>query len=119
MLWKEKPSLENVKSIQWGENESVAREEYKKIYNCQVQEVGLFISKANPLVGASPDGLLENGRGLLEIKCPYGLRENNLKEDLKQKSNCTFFTVANDKLYLRRDHPYHYQIQCQMYVMRG
>ena len=69
MLWKEKPNLENVKSIQWGnKNESVAREEYEKIYNCQVQEVGLFISKANPLVGASPDGLLENGRGLLEIK---------------------------------------------------
>ena len=31
MLWKEKPSLENVKSIQWGnKNESVAREEYVK-----------------------------------------------------------------------------------------
>ena len=65
-LWKKRPNLENVKSIMWGKkHESDARKEYEQLYDCQVREVGLFISKVQPLVGASPDGIIDNGRGLL------------------------------------------------------
>ena len=110
-LWKRKPDLQNVKSIMWGtDNESRAREAYEKIHFKKVQQVGLFVSKILPLVGASPDGLIDEGRGLLEIKCPYGLRTS----DLKSVSDGSFFTVTNDKLHLRKTHQYYYQVQCQM-----
>ena len=115
-LWKEKPNLENVKSIIWGKkHESVAREEYEKLHNCHVKEVGIFLSKIQPLIGASPDGMIDNGRGLLEIKCPYSLRTNNLKEDLEEVPKNSFFTLVNGKLCLKKEHPYHYQVQTQMF----
>lgn len=39
----------------------------------QPQECGFFVHPVLEWLGASPDGLLENG-GTLEVKCPFGLR---------------------------------------------
>ena len=59
------------------------------------------------------DGLIDNGRGLLEIKCPYSLKDSDLKSETRGGS---FYNVSNGKLILRRSHSYFFQIQCQMYV---
>ena len=112
-FWGKKSDLSYVRSIMWGtKNEKVAKEQYERVHNRKVQEVGLFISKIHPMIGASPDGIIDNGRGLLEIKCPYSLRDN----DLKCLTSGSFFSVSNGRLYLRRTHSYFYQVQCQMFV---
>lgn len=66
--------------------EAVARKLYEEAMNSKHQHLmvkcsGLFISKDNPLVRASPDALVSCqccGKGLLEIKCPFS--ENLLRK---------------------------------------
>ena len=56
------------------ELEPFARKEYEDIFHCNVDEVGFCIpDETDPLhlwVGVSPDGMVENGGGIIEIKCP-------------------------------------------------
>jgi hypothetical protein len=114
-LWADKEDLSRLKSIAWGnEHESVARLAYTESTGQPVQEVGLFISKRNPLFGASPDGVIDDDcKGLLEVKCPFSLRDENLAELTK---NGHFYTCHNRVLKLRHSHPYFYQVQLQMFV---
>ena len=72
----------------------------------------LFISKSNPLFGASPDGMFNDGEGILEIKCPYSLR-NTEKKDVKDGH---FYTCDGTQLNLRHSHTYFFQVQLQMFV---
>jgi hypothetical protein len=113
-LWEEEEDLSFVRSLSWGiENEPLARMAYTQSTGRAVQEVGLFISKKNPLFGASPDGVVENGKGLLEVKCPFSLKETNLAELTK---NGHFYTCSDGPLKLRLTHAYYYQVQLQMFV---
>ena len=115
LLWKDSPDLSNVPAIQWGkEKEDEARRAYEEKTGSNVICCGLFISKERPLFAASPDGLVENsdglGRVLIEIKCPYSLRNSKLEEAVIPT---TFFLDRN--LKLKRSHTYYYQIQLGMY----
>jgi hypothetical protein len=53
--------------------EAVAKDAYRKHYNCEILQVGLVISQANPWLAYSPDGIILDANGrpqkLLEIKC--------------------------------------------------
>ena len=112
--WSEKKDLSVLKAIIWGkEKESEARSAYEKKTGKKVTCCGIFISRERPLFAASPDGIVEEPTGnvLIEIKCPYSLRDNDLK-DPKKVSN--YFLDSN--LCLKRSHQYFYQIQLGMYV---
>lgn len=67
----------NAPPLQWGrDNEPVIREMYEALYaNEPVQEVGLVVHPEIDFLGASPDGLV-GPDGLVEIKAPYGLRND-------------------------------------------
>ena len=111
-LWDKPQDLSHVPSIKWGrKHENDAKSAYCAHYG-HVKDAGLFVSKSRPLFGASPDGLIDGG-GLLEIKCPFVLRDKNLK-DIKE--NGTFYTFTDGKLTLRRTHAYFFQVQLQMFV---
>ena len=86
-------------ATEWGVfNEKTAREQFEMMYE-PVTECGFFVRKAFPWLGASPDGLV-GSNGLIEIKCPYGLR-NEL--------NPVFKTIE--------EQPHYYaQMQIQMLV---
>ena len=109
----EKPDLSNLKSIQWGrEKEEQARKDYECATGSSVICCGIFISKKNPLFASSPDGLVNET--LLEIKCPYSLKDINLTDPAASKNvKCSFL---DRNLNLRRSHLYFYQIQLGMYV---
>lgn len=51
------------------EREDAARSLYELKYN-EVKEVGFIDHPTVAMSGASPDGLIDDGRGVLEIKCP-------------------------------------------------
>ena len=101
-------------AIRWGvENEEKARNEYLIFMqgthdSFQVTNTGLHVNPLCPHLGASPDGLISCsccGKGLLEIKCPYSIR------DLDPTSAVYF---KNSKL--STSHHYFYQVQGQMMV---
>lgn len=76
-------------------NEPIALQEYQNVSGNIVEECGFFTF--DDWLGASPDGLIDDD-GLVEIKCPYGLRN---------KENPEFKSIL--------DQPHYYaQIQIQL-----
>ncbi|WAR29369.1 ING2-like protein [Mya arenaria] len=81
-----------------------------------VKQCGLFISEQFPYIGASPDGLVHCHccwASLLEIKCPYTLKESLLDSDSEK-----YCLTRNSQgiMVLDHKHPYYYQVQTQMGV---
>jgi hypothetical protein len=116
-LWKQPLDLSHVPAIKWGREHE---QDAIKVYETQAgstQKCGLFISRAHPFLGASPDGI--NGEYLIEIKCPFVLRDCHPSdlETLNPNQRSGFFcTKENGQLKLKQKHAYFWQIQCQMYV---
>ena len=88
------------------------------LYACQS---GFMIDELYPFLGASPDGVVhdpssDNPFGLVEIKCPYSIRD---KTPLQGASLSSFFceiNKANNSIKLKPSHPYYCQVQGQMAV---
>jgi hypothetical protein len=116
-LWKPKMDLGYVKAIKWGrEHEEDARKEYEKKTGLAVQCCGLFVSRQNAVFAASPDGLILSQKGLLEIKCPFSLRDDDLLTVESKKFVSSFFTRSGQKLKLKKGHAYFSQVQLGMHV---
>jgi putative phage-type endonuclease len=65
-------------AMQWGmEKEPMARSVYEAVTGVTVTEVGFIEHPALRALGASPDGILPDGEGGVEIKCPT--RETHIK----------------------------------------
>ena len=58
--------------------EPIATMIYEALHKKKVREVGLFVHPRIPFIGASPDGIMEDGSRMLEIKCP-------MKRKIKKK----------------------------------
>ena len=98
----------------WGcEHEAVARLAYIEMMkpmhtNFQYRNSGFVVSTEYPYIGASPDGVVQCdccGCGVLEIKCPYCVRESTPDEAPY---------LNNGKL--SEKHEYYYQVQTQLLV---
>ena len=51
--------------------------------------VGLCVEQQKPWYGASPDGAIQCsccGTEVLEVKCPYGLKDKSLKDEIVNKN---------------------------------
>ena len=84
--------------------------------NFLIEEAGLFIHETFPVFGASPDGIVACdccGSGVLEINCPYCVCSSSLAGYTGTKS-CLEETVNG--LQLKQTHPYHYQVQSQIFL---
>ena len=101
------------------DNEAKAREAYcdaiKESHDSfGVRSTGLHVSPIYPYLGASSDGLVSCSccsEGLLEIKCPYSIRN----EDPTQVEKANFFLKTCDGgQKLSKSHNYYYQVQGQM-----
>lgn len=69
--------LSGVPAIQWGiEHEPMARAAYTLDTGNLVDDGGLWLWDENLLVGASPDGLVDDD-GQVEIKCPYNREQHH------------------------------------------
>lgn len=109
-------------ALKWGQmNEERARQEYKDFSRTlhdsfSLASTGLHVNPLHPHLGASPDGLISCsccGEGLLEIKCPYNIRDMDPRNVQKKG----FYLVhTGDTVALSRKHDYFYQVQGQMAV---
>ena len=81
-----------------------------------VEECGLFVSIDKGYLAASPDGIVGKD-GLVEVKCPIICRDNNIEDLARQDiSFCLQYDETEDKLRLKRNHNYYYQIQGQLHI---
>ena len=111
------------KATEWGiSNEPIARSIYFKTFKSKhkdftVREGGLFINPVSPILGASPDGLVNcscHDPGILEIKCPWSARDLTIKEFAESKKSFLVNDFGQSAM-LSRTHGYYYQVQLQMY----
>lgn len=83
--------------------------------NLEVNAVGLCLDPEYPYLGASPDSLVSCsccGKGCVEVKCPYLLKDCSIVEYSSQKASC--LTTCEEGICLKKDHAYYYQMQQQM-----
>ncbi|XDV16378.1 hypothetical protein PO909_016123 [Leuciscus waleckii] len=115
-------------------NEDRARDSYvlfkkKTVPDFSCEKTGLFVSHRLPQLACSPDGLSydpsTNSFGLAEIKILGLLQKKSPQECVDQYNSgemtskdiqATCFTISDNKLVLRRSHPYYYQVQYQLGV---
>ena len=106
----------STKATTWGcEHENVAREKYHSFntenhHKFRLDPSGLHIHPSYPHLGATPDGLVSCdccGQGVLEIKCPYSVKDAT-------KHDCLTHTSVG--LTLSKTHSYYFQIQSQIFI---
>ncbi|XP_046603613.1 uncharacterized protein LOC124297059 isoform X2 [Neodiprion virginianus] len=101
--------------------EPVARETYQELNpSTNVFQCGLIISRDNPWLGYSPDGIIfdkDKPIKLLEIKCPYEGKSLPVNEVISKLN----FIQTNPKdesiLSLKKNHKYYGQIQFGMGIL--
>lgn len=104
--------LSGVKSVEWGiNNEKLALAQFKEVTKLDVQDSGILLHHSG-ILGASPDGLVGED-AIIEIKCPFRLRDASAHEVVADPQYC--FKGTSE---LRQDHPYYHQIQGQLHISK-
>ncbi len=93
--------------------EKVAVKALEEKHSIKVSESGLFVSPCYPFLGASPDGLIGT-EGIVEVKCPY----NGRNSQISPSKLFPFLKQEDEKLELKRNHRYFYQIMGQLAISR-
>lgn len=108
----------------WGtKNEKVALKIYAEIMkpshiDFNIQETGICLNKTWLFMGASPDSKIECaccGKGVVEVKCPYTLKDKTILEKCETDTNFCL-TMVGDKFTLKKTHQYYYQVQAQIFL---
>ncbi|XP_026740625.1 uncharacterized protein LOC113503032 [Trichoplusia ni] len=92
---------------------------YEKINFCKVKTVGAIISKEQPWLCVSIDGVVvEDGcvTKLVEVKCPISCEKKPVVDFANNLCNVDYLVLINNVLEIRQSHPYYTQVQSQMYV---
>ena len=103
----------------WEKIEPEARRIFIEKTGKHVIEVGLVVSRQNPWLAVSPDGVIfENGAPVevLEIKCPFKGAQMNIKDAIdKEFKQC--LDVRGEKYVLKQGNKYYGQVQLNMAVL--
>ena len=84
--------------------------------------VGFYISKERPYLGASPDGMVICSccikPTMIEVKCPFNCREGGIANAVM--TDPKFYVQLEGKEYkLSKNHHYYAQVQLQLYVTQS
>ena len=117
------------KPCKWGKYNEV--EAIRKYMECKQEEgnsvdvcsaCGFIVNPSFLWLGASTDFLVSDSNeqtcslGLGEVKCPFSKRENTIKEACEDHS--FFLSATEDKIMLKQNHAYFYQIQGSMATLQ-
>ena len=99
------------RAMQWGTDiEPMAREKYAERMGYEVFEVGFTPYPEYPnLAGGSPDGVIREEKGIIEIKCPYTLEKHlehflyTKPEDLKENNEQYYWQCVMNMLVTDTD----------------
>ncbi|KAK6180650.1 hypothetical protein SNE40_008659 [Patella caerulea] len=84
-------------------------------------ECGLMVDLEHGELAATPDGLVAErygGKGVLEVKCPYGIRDMTPFEAIITKQGSPHFPLEmrGNRPHLKTDHRAYYQVQMEMAI---
>ena len=85
---------------------SVTKKKHRKLTS---SEAGLLVMEVKPYIAVSPDLQIECiccGEGLVEVKCPYSVRDAVLFAE-----NVKYLEMIGEKVVLKKNSNYYYQIQ--------
>ncbi|KAJ6649017.1 hypothetical protein Bhyg_04249 [Pseudolycoriella hygida] len=99
------------KAIKWGlTHEHCALEDCCRLFQCNSDnflKCGIIIDEERTYISATPDAIEKGRRLIVEIKCPFSVRDNRPEEvDYLKEGK------------LKRNHAYYVQVQIQMHVTR-
>jgi hypothetical protein len=100
------------------EAEPLAREHVEQLLDIKIDECGLMIDFATPYLGCSPDGIISDVKGIVEIKCPASAKDMTISEAIKNKKIDYLEVVNNEVKNLKQNHNYHFQVQGQLHIMQ-
>lgn len=104
----------NIPSIKYGiDNEKKAVKAYTSSTRNKVEGAGLCIHEQLPFLGCSPDGL-DGSHGIIEVKCPYSIRDYHPRDAVKQKLLPYISNIDGD---VDCGHIYFYQIQGTLEIL--
>ncbi|XP_071580317.1 uncharacterized protein [Temnothorax nylanderi] len=108
------------KNTQYGsKNEGKALKEYEAIHGAKVIQIGVVVSKTQPWLCASPDGVVIEDdciTKLVEIKCPVSCEKLPVVDFHSYKINVKYLYYWNGNIELKKSHQYYTQCQIQLYV---
>ena len=111
-------------ALKWGlDNEATAKEAYytkmSELHSqFSIHSCGLQINTLYPHLGASPDGIISClccGDGLVEVKCPYSIRDES--PTTTEKANFYLKPLPDGGRALSKSHNYYYQVQGQLIIL--
>ena len=79
--------------------------DYKGHKEFESKDIGLVVDNIRPWLAASPDGCIQCsccGYGIVEVKCPYSLKETSLLEAIKSEK--FYVEFVNNKFKLKKSH---------------
>lgn len=81
-------------------------------------QAGLLVHPSQPWLSGSPDGLFSTGEDtcLLEIKCPYARRDEEIINHQEEKCFVPYLKYINGRLTLSKTHRYYTQVQLLMFI---
>ena len=110
-------NLDHVPAIKWGvDREPVAIDAYHNATESIVKPTWVWVFHNN-LMGASPDGLVftdphaTSAVGILEVKCPYSMRDVKIECASEWHHHLPYLDCRNE---LKTTHDYYHQIQGAM-----
>ena len=107
------PSLSTPAVVHGKTYESVALEEFEKMFQTKVLRCGIFVNESWPNFAATPDGVIDDNT-IVEVKCPFSARHDVISE-----SNSISFLEKNEgSLNLKSNHHYFAQIQGQLAISK-
>lgn len=105
-------------AIDYGkQNEHIAIAQLEKQMNIKASPSGIFIDETDACLAASPDGLIDGNKGIVEIKCAYASRNMDPVEAIKS-CQIRYFKYDKDTntISINKIHPYYYQVQGQLHI---
>ena len=77
---------------------------------------GIWLHECGYL-GASPDAFVVNEDAIVEVKCPWSMRNDDLYVVLQENKEY-FISKINEEWEINVNHPYFHQIQGQLHMCK-
>lgn len=88
-------------------------EQFSERFKKKIFPAGFFIHPDFPFLGASPDGLVGGESALVEVKCPYSIRN-----EMISPSNLSSLEQTPEGVRLKKSSNYYFQVIGQLQLVQ-
>ena len=83
-----------------------------------MQASGLWLHSSG-ILGASPDGLLPDNKGIVEFKCPYSLRDSTVEHAIDNDPKFYLKKNSEGTVSLSKNHSYYHQVSADFDLLKS